>query len=89
MEQLEAGYRAEEKGAWFEELKMFLPGEESSRSYAEVAARTGKGEDAIKMAVSRLRKQYGARLRAEIQRTMNDPSGVEEELRCLLAALSS
>ena len=67
---------------------MFLPGEQSARSYAEVATRLGKSEDAIKMSVSRLRREYGQLLRTEIERTLGHPGGVEEELRCLLAALS-
>jgi hypothetical protein len=39
------------------------------------------------MAVSRLRKEYGEQLVAEIQRTVNSAAEVETERRHLLAAL--
>lgn len=81
-------YQCEDKSAFFDELKMFLPGEQSTRSYAEVATRLGRSEDAVKMAVSRLRRDYGQLLRSEIERTLSNPGSAEEELRCLFAALS-
>jgi RNA polymerase sigma-70 factor (ECF subfamily) len=89
VDRLREKYLAEDKAGQFDELKMFLPGEESTRSYAQVAARLGRSEDAVKMAVSRLRHEYGQLLRNEIERTLGSPGGAEEELRCLLAALSS
>ena len=89
VDRLREKYLAEDKAAQFDELKMFLPGEQSTRSYAEVATRLGKSEDAVKMAVNRLRREYGQVLRNEIERTLGNPGGVDEELRCLLAALSS
>jgi len=80
-------YRREGKADLFQELKTFLPGAHSTRSHAEVAARLGKSEDAIKMAVSRLRQEYGRKLRAEVKRIVNHPDAVEAELRHLRAAL--
>lgn len=88
VERLREKYQSEGKAAFFEELKMFLPGEQSTRSYAEVGTRLGRSEDAVKMAVSRLRRDYGQMLRFEIERTLSQPGAVEEELRCLLSALS-
>ncbi len=88
LDQLQEKYRRDDKASVFDGLKMFLPGEQSTRSYAEVAASLGKSEDAVKMAVSRLRQEYGRVLRAEINRMVENPAEVEEELRCLLAALS-
>lgn len=88
VDRLREKYLEEDKAGQFEELKMFLPGEQSTRSYAEVATRLDKSEDAVKMSVSRLRREYGQLLRTEIERTLGHPGGVEEELRCLLAALS-
>lgn len=87
MDQLREKFRHDGKADWFEELKIFLPGEHSTRSHAEVAARTGKSEDAVKMAVSRLRQEYGRLLKAEVKRIVDSPGEVEDELRCLLGAL--
>jgi len=86
-DRLQEKYRREGNGDLFQELKMFLPGEHSARSHAEVAARLGKSEDAIKMAVSRLRQEYGRQLRAEVKRLVNHPDAVDAELRHLRAAL--
>ncbi len=88
LDRLQAKYAADDKASQFEQLRLFLPGEQISRSYAEVAASLGRTEDAVKMAVSRLRREYGQLLKAEIECTLHRPQDVEEELRCLLAALS-
>ena len=87
VDQLREKYRSDGKADWFEELKSFLPGEHSTRSHAEVAARMGKSEDAMKMAVSRLRQEFGRLLKAEVKRIVDRPGDVEDELRCLLGAL--
>ena len=81
--ELRARYQRAEKGELFEELKSFLPGALSSRPYAEVATRLGKTEQAVKMAVSRLRQEYGTLLRAQIERTVSNPTEAREELRHL------
>ena len=86
--QLETQCGQEGKATLFAELKCYLPGALSNRPYAEVAARLGKSEEALKMAVSRLRQQYGQFVRAEIKRTVSSPTEVQEELRHLLAALA-
>ena len=86
VDQLQEKYRREDKAVLFDELKHFLPGENSARSYAEVAARLGKREDAIKMAVSRLRQEYGQLLKTEVARMVASPAETEAELRWLLTA---
>lgn len=86
-DRLQEKYRREGNADLFQELKMFLPGEHSTRSQAEVAARLGKSEDAVKIAVSRLRQEYGRQLRAEVKRIVNHPDAVDAELRHLRAAL--
>lgn len=77
------------KAALFEEIKVFLTGEKRVASYAELAARLGTTEAALKMTVSRMRQRYGALLREEIAHTVSGPEGVDEELRSLFSALSS
>jgi RNA polymerase sigma-70 factor (ECF subfamily) len=76
------------KGALFGDLKIFLTGEKQAASYAELAAKLGMTEAALKMAVSRMRKRYGELLRAEIANTVANPAEIDEELRALFAALS-
>ncbi len=86
--QLQAQYEQEEKASLFAELKCFLPGTLSGPPYSEVAVRLGKSEEAVKMAVSRFRQEYGRLLKAEIKRTVSSQMEEQEELRHLLAALA-
>jgi len=44
-------------------------------------------EDAVKVAVHRLRRRFGELLREEIAETVGDPSEVDDEIRYLLGAL--
>jgi RNA polymerase sigma factor (sigma-70 family) len=75
------------KLAQFEALKGALTGEKTP--YAEIAVALDTTEGAIKVAVHRLRERYRALLRAEIAETVATPAEIDEELRHLLAALSS
>jgi RNA polymerase sigma factor (sigma-70 family) len=86
---LRAEFVAAGKGAFFEELKIFLTGEKRTVSYTELALKLNSTEAALKMAVSRMRQRYAQLLRAEIAETVTGPESVEEELRALFAALSS
>src|SRR5262249_32759506 len=58
------------KGAWFDELKIFLSGEKRNFSYADLAAKLGTTEGALKTAVTRLRQRYAGLLREEDARTV-------------------
>lgn len=89
LETLGAKYAQDDNETFFDELKRFLPGALSTSPYAEVAARLDKTEAAIKMAVSRLRREYGSTLRDEIKRTVSTPEEVEEELQHLLSILGT
>jgi len=72
----------------FEELKHFQPGEESDRSYLEVAARLGLSEGAVKSAIWRLRRRHVDLLRDEIAQTISTPAEVDEEIRYLITMVS-
>jgi len=72
----------------FEHLKGTLTEGRGNVPYAELAARMGTSEAAVKMAVMRLRRRYREILRAEIARTVGDESEVEDELRDVFRALS-
>jgi RNA polymerase sigma-70 factor (ECF subfamily) len=91
LDQVMARLRTEMAGAGklahFEALKFCLTGEKSG--YAEVGARLGMTEGAVKVAVHRLRERYRALLRAEIAATVTTEEETDDELRALLAALGS
>jgi RNA polymerase sigma factor (sigma-70 family) len=80
-------YAASGKRGLFEELKGVLDGEKNQRSHAETATRLGMSEAAVKKTAQRLRERYLALLRAEVAQTVKDPGEVDEEIRCLFAAL--
>lgn len=69
-------------------LARYLPGALNPPAYEETAQRLGKTEAAVKMAVSRLRREYGNVLKQEVRRTLSDVADVREELRHLAAAMS-
>ena len=72
----------------FELLKPWLMGDCEAASRAEAAEQLGLNDAAFKVAVHRLRKQFRTRVRAEIAQTLDDPAGVDEELRHLIAVLA-
>ena len=82
-------YAAVGKAALFDELKAVLWGGQGEGGYVEIARRLGSTEGAVKMAVHRLRQRFGERFRAEVAKTVIDPAEIEDELRHLLAAVSS
>jgi RNA polymerase sigma-70 factor (ECF subfamily) len=85
LERLRTESEAEGKAALFVALKGSLTGEEPNR--AETAARLGVSEGALKVAIHRFRKRYRELLRSEVAETVDDPSGVDDEMRHLVAVL--
>ena len=88
-ERLRQEHAFEGKAAAFDTLKPFLdpingPG---SRSYEQAARELQVSVGAVKTLIHRLRKQYSARLREEIARTVPDPAQVDEEIHALCQAL--
>lgn len=88
LERLRAEYAAQEKIALFEALQTYLSGNQAAVPYAEMAMRLGVSEGAVKMAVLRLRRRFGELLREEISRTVSRPEEIDDEIRCLFAAVS-
>ena len=80
--------RAGGKGETFEALKDSLWGEKTEVSYAELGARWGMTEGAVKGIAYRLRRRYRELLQAEIAQTVADPGEIEQEVRDLIAAVS-
>ena len=81
-------YEDDGKAALFDELKGCLTQARAAVSYAEVGARLGLSEGALRVAVHRLRQRYRDVLRAEVADTVAGPEGVEEELRHLFRVLA-
>ena len=88
LSRLEQEFRDAGKGELFDGLKSSLLAEDSGLSYAELGARLGLKEDAVKQAVSRMRRRYRELFREEIAQTVAGPGEVEAELRHLFAVLS-
>ena len=79
----------EGKGEMAEALLPYLTETGDLPSYQDATARLEMTEGAVKVAVHRLRRRYGAILRLEIAETVTAPEEVESELRELLRAVSS
>lgn len=88
MERLGADYAAAGKRELFDQLKPLLLTEGSGESYRRAAGPLGLSEGAVKVAVHRLRQRFREAVRAEIAQTVATPAEVDEELRCLMAAMS-
>ena len=71
----------------FELLNPFLSREAKEGEYAGVAAQLGISVGAVGVAVYRLRQRYRELVRVEIANTLVDPSGIDEEMHHLFAAL--
>lgn len=80
-------YAATGKRVLFEQLQGCLMGDSDLLPYAELAARLGMTEGAIKVVVHRLRKRYRGVLRGEIAKTVADPAEIDDEIRQLFSAL--
>jgi RNA polymerase sigma factor (sigma-70 family) len=70
----------------FERLKEFLTGA-GSDTHRKAGADLGMTDDAVKVAVHRLRRRYGEMLRLEVEETVADPDQVDGEIRHLLEVI--
>jgi hypothetical protein len=69
-------------------LQPSLLGSPEKLAYAQIAAALGCTEGAARGAAHRLRVRYRALLREEVAGTIDDPSGVDDEIRELFATFS-
>lgn len=76
-----------ERSRVFDRLQIYLSGDKNLIPHVTVAASLGISESAVKVAVHRLRKRYGALLRQEIARTVSTPEDIAAEIRHLQAVL--
>jgi RNA polymerase sigma-70 factor (ECF subfamily) len=85
------GQEAESSGqaALFSAMQSLLSGGESGEMLHEIGARFGLGTSASKMRLHRWRARYRELIRAEVAETVPRLADLDEEMRHLLAALTS
>ena len=86
LDRLEAEYTGH--AMRFEDLKVFLVEARGTAAFAEVAARMGVTEAALKSVVHRMRRRYAELFRDEVAHTVENPAEVEEEIRHMFTVLS-
>lgn len=87
MNRLRAEYATAGKAHEFEQLKGFLAAAKADAPQAELAAKLGRSEGALRVEVHRLRKCFRRLFREEVGQTVAAEEDVDEELRHLLAVL--
>lgn len=87
--QLREEYEQKGKGQLFDVLKRLLVDEAEDASRVDAAAELHMSQGALRTALHRLRQRYGELFRREIANTVFRPEEIDEEMRYLLAALSS
>ena len=80
---LEEAQKGEVRRRMFRHLQPFLTGDEPA-SYLELARTLRTTEGALRVAVHRLRRQWGECLRGVVGETVDAPEAVDDELRHLL-----
>ena len=73
----------------FELLKAYLTREGDAPAYREAGPELGLSENAVKVAVHRLRERFHHCLRAQVSLTVVDPADISDEIRYLISALRS
>lgn len=87
LQQLASEERSAGREDHFNILKPWLTGETENHSQIQAAARLSMTENAVKVAIHRLRKRFRNLVKTEIGQTVADPAQVNEELQSLIAAL--
>lgn len=87
MARLEGTYRRTGRQRLFDQLRPHLTGD-SDASYAESAGTLAMTEGAVRVAMHRLRQQFGQCLRETLADTVDDPADVDSELDYLLTIVS-
>lgn len=89
LQRLDREHTAAGKGALFSELRFAIMGDKSAVPYTDLATRLGMTEEAVRVAVHRLRQRYRRFLREEIAHTVVDEAEIGAELQYLRRVLSS
>jgi RNA polymerase sigma-70 factor (ECF subfamily) len=75
--------------AQFAALKPWLSPAAAPQSQARIAAQLGTTENALKVAIHRLRRRFRELVREEISQTLDRPEDLDEEMRHLIDALAA
>ncbi len=89
LDRLSREYAASGRSELFEHLKVVLAQGKGAVPAATLAAQLGKTEEAVNMAVHRLRRRYREILEEQIAATLDDPSELEGEIRSLFDAITA
>jgi RNA polymerase sigma-70 factor (ECF subfamily) len=73
----------------FEKLKPFLMADKGAIPYSQAATESGMNENALKVAVHRLRRRFRELFREEVAHTVAKPEEIDEEIHHLLTAFGS
>jgi RNA polymerase sigma-70 factor (ECF subfamily) len=73
----------------FERLKGFLAWNSAGAAYHQAAIDLGMKENAVRVAIFRMRRRYGDLLRAQVAETVTSPDDIRAELEYLLGLLRS
>lgn len=85
---LRTKYHAEGKGALFDALAPALEPGSQSTLHSDTAAKLGMSEGAVKVALHRLRKDFGEALNNEVLQTVTSKEEANEEFHLLKAAFA-
>lgn len=88
MRRLEDAQARAGRQASFSRMKGLVFGEAGPGAYEDLAAEVGMTVGALRVAIHRLRRQFGATLRQVIAETVERDDAVDEELRYLLGVIS-
>jgi RNA polymerase sigma factor (sigma-70 family) len=83
---LRSEYEKSGRGALYAALQPLVWGNTSPESQGQHAGRLGMNTHAFTVALQRLRRRLGERLREEVSRTVAEEADVDEELHYLIAA---
>ena len=75
------------KGPYFEALKSAILGETTMSEYEEAGRELGISASAAKQAAYRMRNRYRQLFRAEVARTLDDESEIDDEMRQIMEIL--
>ena len=73
----------------FQALSPHLTDVRDEVSYAKLSAELGIADTAVKKQLHNMRQRYRSLLRAEVSQTVEDPAGVDDEIRYLCASLAT
>jgi RNA polymerase sigma-70 factor (ECF subfamily) len=73
----------------FQALSSNITDERDELSYADLSAKLGIAEAAVKKQLHNMRQRYRSLLRAEVSQTVENPADVDDEIRYLCASLAT